>query len=396
MKSILVVGGTGVISYAVVNEAIKQGFKVTCINRGKSKSQSLNSSVEIIKADYRNKELIASKIENRYFDAIIDVLCYNELDIEYSVALFGSHCKQYIFFSSAEAYNKPVYKDFEYDETAELTNPLWKYSIDKANCERKLIALSNNYDFYYTIIRPAITYGNTRIPYGLMPAYGYHGTIIQRILNKKPILLYDGGESYATFIRVEDFAIGLIGLIGNSKAFNQAFHISGDEKVKWKTIIDILGKILNEDPIYVSLPSKVIAKEIPSLAEQIIGGRCISQKLDNTKMKNAVPNFKTNITLLEGIRMTVDYYKSHNYLSGIDYKFDANMDRIITKISKKRAYNLLNYKLGFVDYLGTATTNDRFVYWSEFNKENEFVALLTKVFTLSKKISNKITKAIFH
>ena len=141
-KSLLVVGGTGVISFAVVNEALKQGFKVTCINRGKSRNQILPKEVETIIANYKDKELISKKLENRHFNAVLDVLCFHKEDIDYSLSILKDHCDQYLFFSSAEVYNKPKYKNEVYDETAELSNPLWDYSINKALCEIELIRLA--------------------------------------------------------------------------------------------------------------------------------------------------------------------------------------------------------------------------------------------------------------
>ncbi|MBQ0028891.1 MAG: NAD-dependent epimerase/dehydratase family protein [Bacteroidales bacterium] len=392
MKEILIVGGTGVISYAIVNEALKQGFRVICINRGKSKNQILDPSVEVIFADYRDREIIESKIKNRHFDVVLDVLCYNERDIEYSVSLFGDHCDQYMFLSSAEVYNKPLYEKVIHNEDVEIINPHWSYSANKAKCELKLIELASNYKFKYTIVRPAITYGNTRIPYGFMPAYGYHGTIVQRILNNKPLILFNGGENYATITRVEDFAVGFVGLIGNSKAYNQTFHVSGDEYVTWKDVLDSLGDVLGVRPIYISIDSNFIGKEVPSLSEQIVGGRSYSQRLDNSKIKNAVPDFKTNISLREGLKMTVDYYNSHNYLNGIDYLFDADIDRIVAKYCRLKCISVAPYKLGFVDYLSNASFYDKLTYWLEYHKENFFLRNILNRKNVVGKIIGKLKK----
>lgn len=354
-KSLLVIGGTGVISYAVVLEALKQGYNVTCINRGKTKSQMLPSEVEILKSDYRDGKRISQLLNGRMYDAVLDVLCFRKEDIEYSISLFKDHCKQYFFFSSAEVYNKPKYKNIVINEDAELGNPLWNYSINKAACEEELKRLASKYHLTYTIVRPAITYGNTRIPYGVMPPYGYHGTIIQRLLHNKPIIIWDEGKANAVIIRVEDFAFGFVGLIGNKKAYNQAFHISGDENHSWREVIDILAKQLNVSPIYVNVNSVTLGNELPRLKEQIVGGRAISQYLNNHKMKDVVPGFKTNISLEEGIKMTIDYYKKNNYLYGIDWKFDGDMDRIAAKYDK-------SYRPVFIDYLGNATDEDLLNY----------------------------------
>lgn len=379
--NILIVGGTGVISYAVVNEAIKKGIHVTCINRGRSKEQKLPSEVEIILADYRQRSLIEQKLKGRFFDAIIDVLCYTEKDIDYSVSLFKDKCKQYIFFSSCAVYNKGK-GDYECTEDSELVNPVWPYSIKKVECEHKLMQLASEYKFNYTIIRPAVTYGNTRIPYGILPPYGFHGTLIQRILNRKPIILWDEGRSISTITRVEDFAIGLVGLLGNEQAYDQAFHIVGDERHTWKEVIDTLGEILSVTPVYFSLSKEIFAKEVPLRQGEIMGGRGINQLLDNSKIKSIVPEMGTYIPLKEGLKMTVDYYMNHNYLKGIDYSFDGDWDRIIIKYDKEK-----KYKLNFVDYFNNATNHDKRTYYLALHKNRIDVKIVKAILSIARRIT---------
>lgn len=379
--NILIVGGTGVISYAVVNEAIKKGIHVTCINRGRSKEQKLPSEVEIILADYRQQSLIEQKLKGRFFDAIIDVLCYTEKDIDYSVSLFKDKCKQYIFFSSCAVYNKGK-GDYECTEDSELVNPVWPYSIKKVECEHKLMQLASEYKFNYTIVRPAVTYGNTRIPYGITPPYGFHGTLIQRIFNRKPIILWDEGRSISTITRVEDFAIGLVGLLGNEQAYNQAFHIVGDERHTWKEVIDTLGEILSVNPVYFSLSKEIFAKEVPLRQGEIMGGRGINQLLDNSKIKSIVPEMGTHIPLKEGLKMTVDYYMNHNYLKGIDYSFDGDWDRIIIKYDKEK-----KYKLNFVDYFNNATNHDKRTYYLALHKDRVDVKIVKAILSVVQRIT---------
>lgn len=381
--NILIVGGTGVISYAVVNEALNKGINVTCINRGKSHQQILPKNVEVIIADYHNRALLEKKLNNRYFDAVIDVLCYNEKDIDYSVSVFKDKCKQYIFFSSCAVYNKGN-GDYECTEDSPLINPVWDYSINKVKCENRLIHLAQKYKFNYTIVRPAVTYGNTRIPYGVTPPYGYHGTLIMRIMNHKPIILWDEGNAYSTITRVEDFAKGLIGLLGNTQAYNQAFHIVGNERYTWKAVIDTLGEILGENPLYFSITKEEYAKEVPEKKGEILGGRGISQLLDNSKLKKVVPDFCTHISLKEGLQMTVDYYKTHNYLSGIDYKFDADTDRIIVKYCKLNNIDIKKYNLKFIDYLGNATIKNKIEYLLQYHKESYWSKLISIVIKMIK------------
>lgn len=379
---LLVVGGTGVISYAVVMEALKQGIEVTCINRGRSKSQQLPKEVELIIADYHNKDVITKELKGKYFDAVIDVICYKPSDIEYSVSLFKDVCTQYIFFSSCAVYNKGK-GDYVCNEESPLINSIWNYSISKVECENKLVELAAKYNLIYTIVRPAVTYGNTRIPYGITPPYGYHGTLIQRIINNKPIVLWDEGRAFSTITRVEDFAIGLVGLLGNPKAYNEIFNVVGDERYHWKDVIDELGRILNCHPVYLNISKEQLAQEMPDRKGEILGGRGISQLLDNTKLKSVVPNFKTTIGLAEGLRSTVNYYLENDYLYGIDYRFDAVWDRIAYKYEPKRFKGI-----HFIDYLNKSSFQDKITYWINFHNNK----LLIQALGFAKKVRNKIRK----
>ena len=381
---LLVIGGTGVISYAVVCEAVRQGIHVTCINRGISNKQKLPNTVEQIHADYRDRDAMTRVLSGRMFDAALDVLCYKKEDIRYSVYILKDVCRQYFFFSSCAVYNKGK-GDYECTEDSELINPVWDYSIKKVECEKELLSLAQSEGFTYTIVRPAVTYGNTRIPYGITPSYGYHGTIIQRILHKKPIIVWDNGEAYSTITHVDDFAIGFVGLIGNPKAFNQTFHIVGDYHYHWKDVLFTLGKILGVEPVLFNLTKEQYANEIPYRKGELLGGRGISQLLDNSKIKDAVPEFKTNISLSEGIKRTVEYYQSHNYLSGIDWRFDADTDRIIKKWCKNNHIDYNLYNLKFIDYLGNSTFKERVQYYLEFYKES-------KGLHLGLRIMNKILR----
>lgn len=382
MSELLIVGGTGVISYAVVLEALSKGFKVSCINRGKSKSQKLPDTVSVYYADYRDEGKMKKILFNKHFDAVIDVLCFKESDIEYSVNLFKDVCKQYIFFSSCAVYNKGN-GDYVCDESSPLVNSVWDYSVNKVACEKKLIELSSLFNLNYTIVRPAVTYGNTRIPYGITPKYGYHGTIIFRLLKNKPIILWDNGNALSTITRVEDFAVGLVGLIGNEKSYRQIFNVVGDEKYKWIEVIEILAQILGVTPSFVNLSKEELAEEMPYRKGEILGGRGISQLLDNSKLKSVVPYFKSNISLAEGLKKTVEYYHTHNYLQGIDYKFDAAWDRMAEKYSGGN----LHYK--FIDYMNNASIYDKLMYYTEKNIDYPCVKfmqrIIDKIHTLLKK-----------
>lgn len=391
---ILLIGGTGVLSSAVTAEALHQGIDVTMINRG---NRTIPADVEHIKADKDEYEKIGKILQGRYFDAVMDFLLLSDNDTRKSVEFYTQFTKQYFYISSCAVYNTEKLAGKMGNEESSKVLPIWPYSVNKWASEQMVMRLFENKDVYYTVIRPCITYGNTRIPYGISPQYGYHWTLCARILNGKPIIRWNGGVNRCNMMRVEDFAIGVVGLIGNPKAHNEAFNICGDETPSFNDVLKVLSKLTCKDIKTVDISSEFYAKGIPNRAGEILGGRSIDSINSNEKIKSVVPSFKQTISLSEGIRMTYEAYKTQNYQKGIDWDFDADTDCIIKKWCKKNKIDSSQYKLGFVDYLGNATVGDKIQYYLSYHKERydiRFVRFIIKACRKFKRIYCKVIKCM--
>jgi hypothetical protein len=209
-------------------------------------------------------------------------------------------------------------------------------------------------------------------------------------LHGKPIITWNNGENRCNITHVDDFAVGVVGLLGNQQVYNEAFNIVGDETPSWKEVLDILSDLLNTEIKTIDISSEYYAKETPSRKGEILGGRSISAVCSNKKIKSAVKDFKQNISLKDGLKKTVDYYKSHNYIYGIDYKFDADIDRIIAKYAKKNNISIKNMNLHFIDYFHDNNPNDRYNYFIFKNKD----IIIIKLFILLKRIVKKAVKIL--
>lgn len=371
--TLLVIGGTGVLSSAVVVEALKQGINVTMINRG-NRERYILPGVNLIKSDKNDKVTIAQGLNVKRFDAIIDFLCFTPRDVEESFKFYSSYTRQYIFISSCAVYDKTVAGPKNEDSPKVLK--IWPYSVNKWASEQCLYRLAEKSDINYTVIRPCVTYGDTRIPYGISPRHGYDWTLVARILHGKPIIRWNGGTTRCNMLRVEDFAIGLIGLIGNPKAYNDVFNICGDETPSFAEVIEALSRVVGKEAVFVDITSEFYAHELPERAGEILGGRSIDGINKNDKIKAIVPNFKQNIFLREGVSMTYQAYISQNYQLGIDWKFEGDCDRIIRKWCKIRGIDSRCYNLKFVDYLGNANRADRMSYYFALNRNRLYIRLL--------------------
>lgn len=348
---LLVLGGTGILSTAVVNEALNLGFEVTMINRGNNRNL-INPLAKLIKGDIRNNpEGIRDSLLGERFDAVIDFLIWNIEQLKLSLSLFSDIASQYIFISSAQAYNTSI--NGLLTEESELVQPLWKYSVNKVKSEQYLMNFCKEKPLKYTIIRPGVTYGDTRIPYGMYPKMGMHWTIVERIKAGKPIVTWNNGNNRLNLTRSEDFAKGAVGLVGNSLAFNQIFNVVGDNIYSWKEVLLTLGRIINKEVIMLDVPVDFYAKYLyGDKKEMLIGGRATDLICSNMKLKQAVPSFKTNYSLEEGLQKTIEAYKYNNYFKGIDYEYDALLDRITHDYIKLKPQNM-SINIGFIPYMNT-------------------------------------------
>lgn len=370
---ILIIGGTGVLSGAVLKEALTHlDFTVTCINRG---TKNLPNNVELIKADIKDKKNIVNLLNGRHFDCVLDFLCYNKSQLEYSFNLLYPYVDQYVFISTTCVYDTSILGIKNEDSPKVLKE--WNYSKEKWECETFLMKEAIKKNIKYTIIRPAVTYDNTRIPYGIMPAYGYHWTLIGRILSGKPIITWNGGIARWNIMHVNDFAIGVVGLLGNKKAYNNVLNVCSDESYSWQEVLNIISEKLNCKINVINLTSNTYAELFPIRKGEIIA-RSYDSISDNTKLKSIVPEFSSKLSLKQGISNTIDYYKKNNYLKGIDYKFDGIQDRIIKKMGYKNVY--------FVDYLGNADFIHKIIYKSQLYYGTLYGTILSYIL----KIYNKL------
>lgn len=385
--NILIIGGTGVISTAVTKEALSRGYSITMINRGHNLKVIPKGDVKVIISDKKNYKYLEKKLGNIVFDAVVDFIIYDKINLIESFNFYSKYAKQYIFISSCGVYDKRVKGILNENSPKVLEG--WGYSKNKWECEVELCKLAKKKNINYTIVRPAITYDNTRIPYGIMPPYGYHWTLISRILHHKPIITWNNGEVYYNMMRVEDFAVGFVGLFGNIKAYNEAFNICGDETITYAQVLNILSNIIGERIITIDIPTIFYGKELGTKQGELIG-RSYCSNNSNKKIKHVVPDFKQNISIRDGLKMTYQSYIDNNYQRGIDWEYDADTDRIIKKWCKVNKFDTSQYNLKFIDYLGNAEFSDKIKYYMTFHKKRFDMLIINKCISIKKRIINKV------
>ena len=378
---VLIIGGTGTLSSPIVDECIRLDYDVTMINRGK-RNRFINPKAELIKCDINDEEALKDILKDRGFDCCIDFLVFNEQQLQRSLRIFTESCHtdQYIFISSAQVYNTSI-KGVKEEDSSELIQPLWSYSINKARCEQLLKDYCDTKKINYTIIRPGVTYGDTRIPYGMDPIRGKHWTIIERIKARKPIITWNNGDNKLNLTHVDDFAKGAVGLIGNEAAYNEAFNIVGDYVYSWKEVLNTIGKIIGREVKTVDIPVDFYALELNEYVRgRLKGGRALDLCCSNAKLKRVMTDFKTTITLEDGIKRTLLFYINNNYCNGFDYIWDAECDRILSQYNSSS--NEHKTQLHYIQYNKTSlkeSISNRCDYYIEFYKGSIKGRLLKKL-----------------
>lgn len=319
----LFIGGTGIISSACTNLAIEKGISLFHLNRGNSASiRAIPKEVIQLTADVRDFEEASNALRGYSFDTIVDWISFVPGHLEHNLKLLQGKTDQYVFISSASAYQTPP-QQLPITEETPLDNPFWEYSRNKIACENFLKENASTFGMNYTIVRPSHTYDKTLLPFD----GGY--TVIQRMIDGKPVIVPGDGTSLWTLTHHKDFAVGLIGLLNNPKAFNEIFHITSDEWLSWNQIYMLVGKAFGVTPALVHLPSEIIARYLPKIGDGLLGDKSHSMIFDNSKIKEAVPGFGCKIPFSEGVKELANWYKSHEAYKTIDKEMDHIFDVMI-------------------------------------------------------------------
>jgi nucleoside-diphosphate-sugar epimerase len=332
---ILFIGGTGLISSACSELAIQRGMDLTILNRSASKKHFVPKGASLLVGDvHADPARLAELLCGQHFDVVVDWVAYTAEDVERDIHLFSGKTGQFIFISSASAYQKPP-AHYLITEQTPLENPFWQYSRDKIAAEQRLMTEFRQNGFPITIIRPSLTYGLSQIPV-IMGSWNYPYTIVDRIKRGEKVIVPGDGTSLWVLTWNGDFAKGLLGLFGRQEALGEAFHITSDEVLSWNQIYLELGRAIGVEPKIVHIPSDLIAMYSERATGSLIGDKANSVVFDNTKIKRFVPDFTCEVTWAEGARRALAWHEADPARQALDIESNQLWDKIIA--AYERAY----------------------------------------------------------
>lgn len=320
---VLYIGGTGNISTASSKKAVNDGIDLYLLNRGTSGVTIPDANVLV--ADIYNVDQTNDVLKNHEWDVVVNWIAFTPEHIANDIHFFSGKTKQYIFISTASAYQKPPTFPI-ISESTPLYNPFWEYSRNKIACEDALMKAYREKDFPVTIVRPSHTY-DTVIPVTIGGWTEY--TVVDRMKKGQQVIIQGDGTSLWTVTHSEDFAKGFNGLLGNHRAIGHDFHITSDEWLTWNQIYQCVADAADAELNAVHIATDFIDKVAPGEKDGLWGDKAHCGIFDNSKIKNFVPEFKATIPFSEGIKRTIEWFETDPDRKVVRPETNAMMDKIL-------------------------------------------------------------------
>ena len=330
----LFIGGTGTISMAITKAFLEAGNELYLMNRGNREEALPQGAISLV-CDINDERKAAQLIEDLFFDVVVDFIAFVPQHLERDFRLFRNKTKQFMFISSASAYQKPL-SHYVVTEGTPLSNPHWEYSRNKIACEDYLMHRYREDGFPITIIRPSHTYDERSLALGL---HGNQGSwqVAKRLLEGKPIIIHGDGTSLWTMTHNSDFAKGFIGLMGNIHAIGEAVGITSDESLTWNQIYQSIADALCVPLRAIHVSSEFLKDSLPyDIEGGIIGDKGNSVVFDNTKLKRLVPGFAAQKRFDQGVKEAVDFILQHPEHQKEDPEFDFWCDKVIEVLDRAK------------------------------------------------------------
>jgi nucleoside-diphosphate-sugar epimerase len=324
---VLFIGGSGQISSACSRRAVDLGIDLYVLNRGRTSVRPLPAEARVLQGDIRDTASARAAIGDLEFDAVADFVAFRPEHAQADIDLFAGRTGQYVFISSASAYQKPVGR-LPIVESTPLRNPIWPYSQDKIACEELLVRAYREDGFPATIVRPSHTYDHANLPFD----GGW--TVVERMRRGREVVVHGDGTSLWTLTHHVDFAKAFVGLLGHPQAIGDSFHITSDEVLTWNQIYDLVGAAAGAQPRLVHVTSDAIFAADEQWGRSLLGDKAHSVIFDNAKVRALVPDYVATIPFAQGAREIVAWHDEDPARRQVDARADELMDQLVERYGR--------------------------------------------------------------
>jgi nucleoside-diphosphate-sugar epimerase len=324
---VLFIGGSGQISSACSQRAVDLGIDLYVLNRGRSALRPLPPEAQVLRGDIRDAASARAAIGDLEFDAVADFVAFTPEHVQADIDLFAGRTGQYVFISSASAYQTPVAR-LPIVESTPLRNPIWPYSQDKIACEELLVRVYRQDGFPATIVRPSHTYDRANLPF----EGGW--TVVERMRRGREVVVHGDGTSLWTLTHHVDFAKAFVGLLGHPQAIGDSFHITSDEVLTWNQIFEIVAAAAGAQARLVHVPSDAIFAADERWGRSLLGDKAHSVIFDNAKVRALVPDYVATIPFAQGAREIVAWHDEDPARRAVDERVDALIDQLAARYGR--------------------------------------------------------------
>jgi len=257
---VLVLGGTGYLSSAVVAELQAAGHAVTLFTRGERPTPE---GVSLIRGDRKDYAAFPRHFEGRPFDAVVDCICYTPQDAHADLQAFAARVGRLVLISTDFVYGPR--RTLPIDED---TPPLGmsQYGRDKAACEALLLQACRDEGFPVTVLRPPHIMG-TGGHLGTGSLQGRDPMLLDRLVRRAPLALLDGGTLLIQPVVHRDVGKACAAVLGHEETRGRVYNVAGPDCVTTREYYDLVAAVLGvDDPEYLSLPSADFVRAFPDRA----------------------------------------------------------------------------------------------------------------------------------
>ena len=336
---VLFIGGTGLISSACSPLAVERGMDLTLVTRGQSPRADVPAGARTIQADAHDAESLRAVLREDVaahgrYDAVVQWICFTPDHLRADIETFAGLTDQYVFISSASAYDTPPPHYVAREAVTALNNPFWQYSRDKAECEALLREEGAAAGLGFTIVRPSHTYGYSDIPFAIT-SNSHPWTVADRMRQGRPVIMHGDGTSLWTVTDHRDFAVGLVGPLGNPRGLGAAVHVTGDDALTGNPIHGYIAAALGVDQAAldeqtVFIPSTTLARFDPEVFEgPLLGDKTNAGVFDNSKLRAVVPDYAPTRRFADSIHESVAWFEADKSRRSVDDQANALWDRVI-------------------------------------------------------------------
>lgn len=233
--NVLILGGTGFLSAAFLNELIKLNkYNIDTITRTGVNLIGVRNNFIL---DRNSVALMNHLLTERAYEYVFDFSSYSNNDVSIVIKSIDLDAlKLYVYFSSISVYSddSPLLSE---NNICDATLFGGQYGINKLRNERYIIDVHQKNNFSYMIIRPPYIYGKTNN----IHRENYY---IQRALNNQRIFLPYNDIKFQ-MINLTDILTLLVEILDLPNSYNQIFNYSYKKSISLHQVVNLIMTITN-------------------------------------------------------------------------------------------------------------------------------------------------------